>query len=135
MPWLDLIIYLLIFIVLIYVFDRIMIRVLGIPKTEKKLYDHAKMAHRKVDWILRLVFIIMIILGAIININRDPLPAIFILEPFSLLFILIYVSELCKAYFQWKYERERNTYKASLYRLLLVTIFLAFLLNKIGFFN
>src|SRR5699024_3085848 len=135
MPWLELIFYFILFFLVIYIFDRIMIKVLQIPKKSVLIYDHVNMAHRKVDWILRIIFIILIVIGTIINSIRDPLPPIFILEPFTLVFILIYVTELWKAYFEWKYEREKNGYKLTLYRLIVVTIFLSFILTKIGFFT
>lgn len=135
MPWLELIVYFIIFFLVIYIFDRIMIKVLQIPKKSVLTYDHVNMAHKKVDWILRILFIIMIFIGAIINTMREPLSPIFILEPFTLVFILIYVTELWKAYFEWKYEREKNGYKLTLYRLIVVTILLSFILTKIGFFT
>lgn len=135
MPWLGLLFYFILFFLVIYIFDRMMIKVLQIPRKSVLFDNHVNTTHRKVDWILRIIFILMIIVGEIINTLREPLPAIFILEPFTLVFLLIYVTELWKAYVEWKYEREKNSYKLTLYRLLVVTIFLGFILTKIGFIN
>lgn len=135
MPWLELIVYCLIFFLVIYTFDRIMIKLLHIPKKPVLIYDHVNTVHRKVDWVLRMIFIIMIIIGVIINTVREPLPTILLLEPFTLVFLLIYVTELWRAYVEWKYEREKNTYKLTLYRLMVVTIFLSFIFIKMDFFR
>ena len=82
-------------------------------KVEKKSFfssSYVNEKHKKIDWTLRMTCIIIFILGNFINIERNPTERIWMLEPWNVLFGLIILTEVVRAYMEWKYEENKNVY-------------------------
>ena len=94
--WLKLIFMIVILLLLFIIFELVMRQWL---KVEKKRFSHNHVndKHSKIDWSIRIIFIAFIILGSIINANRDYTERIWFLEPWYLLFGLIILSEAVRA--------------------------------------
>ncbi len=84
------------------------------------------------DRIIRNVaFPVVLLIGFIIILMRDP--RIWLLEPWTLLLILFFITEAVRAIMEWKYAEHRNAYIATTSQLVLVSILI--LIFKTNFLN
>ncbi|MUV38736.1 hypothetical protein JNUCC1_02607 [Lentibacillus sp. JNUCC-1] len=88
--WLKLLFILVLVGVLLYSFNAIMRRVLKVEKRKLFSLDHVNSLHKKMDWTIRMTFIVLLIFGGIINILRQPEP-ILILQPYILMIMLVFL--------------------------------------------
>ncbi|MCM3708007.1 MULTISPECIES: DUF4181 domain-containing protein [Cytobacillus] len=96
-------------------------------KVEKKKffsYNHINDKHKKVDWTIRIGFVVTILSGGIFNMTRDPMEWLWFFEPWFLLFVFIGVSESARAFMEWKYAENRRSYIVTLINLAFVLILL-----------
>lgn len=54
--------------------------------------------HKKMDWTIRITFIVVMLVGFFFNVSEDPSKHIWFLQPYILLFGLIFVTELVDCY-------------------------------------
>lgn len=108
-----------------WAFERVMRKLLHLKKRKLFSYNYVNSRHKKIDWIIRGIFILAIIVGGVTNISRLPKEPIWFLEPYILLFVLIFTSEIVRAVMEWKYAEERNAYILTVLQLVLLTILLA----------
>jgi len=78
-------------------------------------YNHINDVHKKVDWVFRIAFAIIIIVSAGYNIYQEPSEPVWYLETWFLLIISIVLSESVRAYMEWKYEENRNAYLLTIF--------------------
>ncbi|WP_186576074.1 DUF4181 domain-containing protein [Aquibacillus kalidii] len=81
-------------------------------RVEKKsifLFNYVNQLHKKVDRIIRIIFIICFILFAKIIIIEG--------HPFIYIITFLTVSELTKAFMEWKFATNKNDYKYTIYEL------------------
>lgn len=99
-------------------------------------YNHLNDRHKKIDWTIRIAFVVAIIVGGIINISRLPLDPILFLEPYFLLFMSIFLTELVTAVMEWKYAENGNAYIFTVLQLIFITILLLsiYITGFFGFF-
>lgn len=98
---------------------------------QRKFFSHKHVTdhHKKLDWGIRIIIIIFMLIGAFINGVREPVDRLIWLEPFVLLIILIFITEILRAYMEWKHEENRNAYKATIIQLILIAIILIVLFS------
>ncbi|EGQ26554.1 hypothetical protein HMPREF9372_1481 [Sporosarcina newyorkensis 2681] len=118
--------FLLLFVVwlLFFSFTAIMRKILNVEKKKLFSYNHVNASHKKMDWTIRIVFIIAIIAGSSINISRHPSDRILFLEPYVLLFALIFITEIITAIMEWKYAENKNAYILTISQLVLFAVVL-----------
>ncbi|SHM46059.1 protein of unknown function [Gracilibacillus kekensis] len=80
--------------------------------------------YNHINWSIRILFLLIMITGFVINLERDPFERFKFLEPFFLLFIYLLVSQITGAFIQWKYIGNRNVAIYILSRLFLVIAFI-----------
>ena len=80
--------------------------------------------HKKIDWTIRIIFVVAIIVGGLINASRLPMNPILFLEPYFLVFALIFITEIITAVMEWKYEENRNAYIFTILQLVFIAILL-----------
>lgn len=115
--WLKLIFVIVIFLLLFIIFELVIRLWLKVEKKKRFSHNHVNDKHSKIDWSIRIIFIAFIILGSIINANRDYTERIWFLEPWYLLFGLIILSEAVRALMEWKYADNKNAYIFTLSQL------------------
>lgn len=108
--WLKLFLFLGIFGLILFLFNIVMRKLLRVEKANFLSYNHLNEKHKKLDWIIRITFIIVLLIGFSINTSRGPMEEIWFLEPYFVLFISIIATETARAYMQWKYDTNRNAY-------------------------
>ncbi len=133
--WMDIVLFIVVFLFLMTIFGAVMRRWLGIEKRklffDTTLNDH----HKKIDTRLRDSFIVLLIIGYLINstrmdLNQDPL---LFLEPWFLIIIMIISNELVQAYMERKYAKNPNDYLYTLSQLVFFLLIIAVMLTTIFF--
>lgn len=132
--WLKLVLFLVGVFCIILLFDLVINRLLKVKRKSWFFAKRINRQHYKLDWLVRIIFISLMIVGFFINTFRYPLEPIFFLEPYFLLFSLIFATEVLTAVMEWKYEPNRNAYKATIIQLLFI-IALVTLIYSTNFFG
>jgi Domain of unknown function (DUF4181) len=110
----------------IYIFNRVIRKWLKVEKKKFFSYNHVNHKHKKIDWMIRITFLLLLIISTTINIMRmqKGLEKLWFLETYVILFIFIIVTETARAWMERKYAENRNDYKFTIVQL----VFICFLL-------
>lgn len=121
---------------LIYIFNKVMRKWLKVEKKKFFSYNHVTHKHKKIDWVIRITFLLLLIISTTINIMRmqKGLEKIWFLEIYVILFTFIIVTETARALMERKYIENRNDYKFTIVQLVFISILL-FLTYTINFFG
>ncbi|MGP4082914.1 DUF4181 domain-containing protein [Pseudalkalibacillus sp. R45] len=122
MIWVKSILLLLIMTLLIVTFNAVMRRWLKVDKKTFSSLNPVNERHRKIDWVIRLGFIVILIFGAFTNVTRDPMDRIWFLETNILVFGLIIVSESVRAIMEKRYAENKNDYMYTILQLIFLSI-------------
>lgn len=77
-------------------------------------YNHVNEQHKKIDWTIRGVTIVLILGGFIYNTSQPPEEWLWFLEPWVWLLFLTFTSGLAQAFMQWKFAKNKNAYLLTL---------------------
>ena len=135
--WLKFFLFLFVLWLVMFLFSRIVRRILKVEKKKMFSYNHLNERHKKIDWTIRIVFIVVMFVGAIINSSRFPLNPILFLEPYFLLIMLVFSTEIVTAVMEWKYAENRNAYIFTVLQLIFIAILLlsVFITDFFGLFG
>ncbi|MFD2681801.1 DUF4181 domain-containing protein [Bacillus seohaeanensis] len=135
--WLKFFLFLLIYGLLIFFFNRVMRKWFKVKKKKLSSYNHLNKKHKNVDWIIRITFVILIIVGGFYNAIQNPLERIWFLETHIVVFAFILASETVRAVMEKRYAENRNDYKYTLSQLgfISLSLLLIFTTNFFGVFN
>jgi Domain of unknown function (DUF4181) len=121
---------------LIYIFNKVMRKWLKVEKKKFFSYSHLNHKHKKIDWIIRITFLLLLIISTTINIMRmqKGLEKIWYFETYVILFIFIIVTEMARGLMERRYSENRNDYKFTIIQLVYISIllFLTFTTNFFG---
>lgn len=124
MFWLKLLFLLTVFSVLMISFNAIMRRWLGVEKRKAFSHNHVNDKHKKIDWSIRLIFIAIMVIGGFINVTMIPREPYLFLQPWFLLFVLIFVTETVRAVMERRYAKNPNAYVFTVFQLVFTMILL-----------
>lgn len=122
--WLKLFLLLAIMGLSIFSFNTFTRKILKVKKKKAFSYNHLNDLHKKIDWTFRITFAIAMFVGVIINTSRLPLDPILFLEPYFLLIMLVFSTEIVTAVMEWKYAENRNAYIFTILQLIFIAILL-----------
>lgn len=71
--WLALLLLLAIVMLLFLLFNAVMRKWLQVEKKKLFSYNHINEKHKKMDWTIRVVFLVVLLLGNFINVTREPM--------------------------------------------------------------
>src|SRR5690606_15274395 len=66
--------------------------------------------HKKIDWTVRITFIVVMLFGFFFNVSEDPSKHIWLLQPHILMLGLIIVTELVRIIMEKRYAANKNDY-------------------------
>ena len=101
-----------------FIFNLIMSRWLKVEKRKLFSHNHVNDKHKKIDWTIRIIFIIFMILGSFINATRDYTERIWFLERWCFLLGLTILAEAIRAFMERRYADKKNAYIFTLSQLL-----------------
>ncbi|MCA1060498.1 DUF4181 domain-containing protein [Rossellomorea aquimaris] len=136
--WLNFFLFLSIYALIIFLFNAGMRRLLNVKRKQIFSYHHLNETHKKVDWTIRMAFVVLIIAGVFFHIsNPDSIGKVWYLETHILVFGFILLSESVRAVFEKKHSDNPNDYKFTLAQLtfLTATLLLFFTTGFFGIFT
>lgn len=108
--WLKLLLLASVYFVLITSFNTIMRRWLGVEKRKAFSHNHINDKHRKIDWTIRIIFIVVMVTGGFVNAAMIPREPYQFLQPWFLLVVLVFLSEIIRAVMEKRYAKNPNAY-------------------------
>ena len=108
----------------LFFINKVLRKWLNVEKKKLFSYGHVNDIHKKIDWTIRIIFIVFLFIGFSTNVKRDPLEHIWFLETHILLFVFIIVSETSRVIMEKRYAENRNDYIFSTIQLVIISIFL-----------
>lgn len=105
----------LLIILAIPLFSLVIRRMMGVRQRKWFSYDHINERHRKLEWRVRIGFVVIILLNTVIvfatGAVEDP-P--WYMEIWWLIFVFVVVLELLRAYMEYRFVDERKAMAATL---------------------
>ncbi|SDJ09065.1 DUF4181 domain-containing protein [Salimicrobium halophilum] len=137
MFWLQSIVFLGIFVLFGSLFDTAMRKLLNVEKKSLFPTDYLSDTHRKVEWTLRAIFIVTLLVGVLIAGTTPSGQVFWLLEPYVLVFLFVLVTQLGRAFMEWKHAENRNDYiftlsQVAFLSVLVIVLFAAGLLDWVG---
>lgn len=120
-----------------FVFDSVMSKYLKVEKRKAFSYSHVNEKHKKTDWIIRISFIIIILIThffIISSIKENTRETIWYLETWFLILVFLIISEMVRAFMEWKYAENRKAYIFTISKLIFILI-LFWIIFSTNFFN
>lgn len=97
---------------------------LNVEKKEFFSNNFVNKQHKKIDWTIRITFIVVVLFGFFINVSEDPTKHIWLLQPHILIFGLIVVTELVRIVMEKRYAANKNDYIFTTVQLVVISMFL-----------
>ncbi|WP_042426042.1 DUF4181 domain-containing protein [Geomicrobium sp. JCM 19039] len=120
--------------VLLFIFNLIMRKVLNVEKRSHFLMKSVNRTHSIIDWGIRITFIVLIVIGlAYAYENPEPLP--WFVHNWMYIFIISFLLlDVVRAYFEWKHDPEKNRYLHTLSQVafLLVVVIVLYTTGMFG---
>ena len=109
----------------IALFSLVIRRMIGVRQRKWFSYDHINERHRKLEWRVRIGFVIIILLNTVIvfatGAVEDP-P--WYMEVWWLIFVFVVVTELLRAYMEYRFVDDRKAMAATLFEVIFGTVLL-----------
>jgi formate hydrogenlyase subunit 3/multisubunit Na+/H+ antiporter MnhD subunit len=115
--WLKFILFITSYALLIFLFNKGMRKWFKVKKKKLFSYHHLNGKHKKIDWMIRITFVILIFVGGFYNATLPPLDRMWFLETHILLFVFVLLSETVRAIMEKRYAENRNDYKFTISQL------------------
>lgn len=129
--WQELFLLLTIVLLLLVSFNALMRKLLKVEKKKFFSYNHVNEKHSKIDWTIRITFIVILLLRYFVDTTRDPMDSIWFFEPWLLMMVFIVATEVARATKEYKYAENQNAYKLTISQLVfIVVIFLTLYLSN-----
>ncbi|MER2192240.1 MAG: DUF4181 domain-containing protein [Solibacillus sp.] len=121
---------------LLIIFNYTVRKLLGVGRKKPFSYHHMNQKHKKLDWSVRIVFIIIAVFIHLSTENNTEFDTPWYFQIWFITVIFLIVSELLRAFMEWKYAENRKAFLATILELLLVIsiIILTITTNFFGIF-
>ena len=113
-----------IFGIVLFFINKFLRKWLNVEKKEFFSNHFVNEKHKKIDWTIRISFIVLILFVFFINVSGNPLKHIWILQPYILLFGLVIVTELVRIVMEKRYSKNKNDYIFTSLQLVVISLFL-----------
>jgi len=120
----SLILILSIFGLVLFIMNKFLRKWLNVEKKEFFSNHFVNEKHKKMDWTIRITFIVVMLVGFFFNVSEDPSKHIWFLQPYILLFGLIFVTELVRIVMEKRYAANKNDYIFTSVQLVVISLFL-----------
>lgn len=102
--WLNLLILLIVFFVVIYLFELVVRKILNLERRKIFSYNHINKIHERIDWSIRISFIFILLAAYIFSYYYS----FWYIQPYIILVIFIVVSGIARAILEFKYVPNRK---------------------------
>ena len=120
----SLILILSIFGLVLFIMNKFLRKWLNVEKKEFFSNQFVNKKHKKIDWTIRITFIVVMLVGFFFNVSENPSKHIWFLQPYILLFGLIFVTELVRIVMEKRYAANKNDYIFTSVQLVVISLFI-----------
>jgi len=113
-----------IFGLVLFFINKFLRKWLNVEKKEFFSNNFVNQKHKKIDWTIRITFIVVVLFGFFVNVSEDPSRHIWLLQPHILMFGLIFVTELVRIVMEKRYAANKNDYIFTTVQLVVISMFL-----------
>lgn len=133
--WIKLIIVLAILSLIMFIFNYLMKKYLKVEKRKTFSYNHVNEKHKKIDWVIRISFIIVMLITSFYQ-SRNINGVNWYFEFWFVILMFLTTSEMVRAFMEWKYSENRKEYIFTISQLIFILALLgvSFASNFFGFF-
>lgn len=134
--WLKLLLLIIVLSAAMFLFNTLIRKWLGVEKPKAFSHNHVNRIHEKVDWGIRIFFILLMLVGGFINATRLDGETYLFLETWFLLFAMVIVTETVRAVVEWKYAENPKAYLSTILQLAfaMILVILIFATDFFGMF-
>ena len=123
-----------IFLLISFVFNTIMRKYLKVDKRKTFSYNHVNEKHKKIDWAIRIITIIAMIVLTFIGTYKHNNEGLWGFVPSISIFVSIAITEMVRVFMEWKYSANPKAYIFTLSQLLFLMV-LFWITIKSDFYN
>ncbi|SHG61538.1 DUF4181 domain-containing protein [Ornithinibacillus halophilus] len=120
---------LLVIILLMFFFNMIMSKWFNVKGKNFFSLNYVNEKHKKMDRIIRVLTIISLLVGFAINAKRDPGNWYWFLQPWSIIYFSVLLSQIVRGYMEKKYDSNPNAYKLTISETLFMFILVIVIIN------
>ena len=113
-----------IFGLVLFFMNKFLRKWLNVEKKEFFSNNFVNEIHKKIDWTIRITFIVVVLFGFFVNVSEDPSKHIWLLQPHILMFGLIVVTELVRIVIEKRYAANKNDYIFTTVQLVVISMYL-----------
>lgn len=113
-----------IFGLVLFFMNKFLRKWLNVEKKEFFSNNFVNQKHKKIDWTIRITFIVVVLFGFFFNVNENSSKHIWLLQPHILMFGLIVVTELVRIVMEKRYAANKNDYIFTTVQLVVISMFL-----------
>ncbi len=114
----SLFILLLILVVAFWIFGFVIRKLLGVEKLKWFSNTYVNERHKNLDRSVRVIFIILFLFGNYYTFTNESIGTYSYLIPWFVIIILLLISDLLRAFMEWKYAENKRDYIATIAELL-----------------
>ena len=106
-------------VLVLHIFSYTIRKLLGVDKKKWFSYNYINERHKKLDWYVRIAFIILLIFFYFLTLSNTGIlnhQYLYLLPGISA-FIFLIISELLRAFMEWKYAENKKAYIATIIEL------------------
>lgn len=103
--------------------EKILRKWLHVDKKKLFSYNHVNRTHGKIDWTIRISFMLLLIISLFYHIDRIPEEPIWYFQTPIIIFAYIVVSETVTAIMEKRHAPNKNDYLFTLIQLGMIVIF------------
>ena len=112
-----LIVFLISLVLVLIIFNYTVRKLLGVDRKTWFSYNHINERHKKLDWTVRITFLIILFFIYLYTVSNIELITSWYFNPGFLVFIFLIISELLRAFMEWKYVENKKVFIATIIRL------------------
>lgn len=132
-----LLLFLIVVILVINFFGFVIRKLLGVERKKWFSYNHLNERHKKLDWLVRIFFVILLFISNYYTNYNDILGTYWYFETWFIIIVFLITSELLRTFMEWKYAENKKDFIATLSEMLFAIsiIFLTIVTDFFGLFN
>ena len=132
-----LMLFLIVVVLVVNTFGFVIRKLLGVERKKWFSYNHINERHKKLDWSLRLIFTILLIISFYYMIDNDTFGIPWFFKTWFILIVFLITSELLRAFMEWKYAENKRDFVATIAEMVFMfsIVFLTITTDFFGLFN
>ena len=104
-------------VLVLIIFNYTIRKLLGVDRKKWFSYNHINERHKKLDWYLRIAFIIILLFSYFYTVYNTELITYWYFNPGLIAIICLIISELLRAFMEWKYVENKKAFIATIIEL------------------